>query len=309
MDTTGVTNVQTQTGSPTDTLILVGGTIVDGSSYKTGYWENGIFKTLSTDYHDQVGCVFVQDTDVYAAGIGSGLIQYWKNGVPTVLKRSSFIEFSSLFVSKSDVYVSGNEGGLAEYWKNGVEFDLADNSITTGLFVSGSDVYISGLDEQRGAVYWKNGVENTLDSGNTGSAFAITVSGNDVYVAGHINSSPAYWKNGVPVILSTGPAARVGGAYSIVVSGTHVYVSGFVQGDYGTIDMFWDNGVAINLTPSAFNSNMNSLTNGIAVSGSDVYVCGTLIDPNTTNIAKYWKNGIEFSLGSGTASSIFVKVK
>jgi hypothetical protein len=30
--------------------------------------------------------------------------------------------------------------------------------------------------------------------------------------------------------------------------------------------------------------------------GSDVYVCGTLVDRNTTNIAKYWKNGIEVSL-------------
>ena len=82
-----------------------------------------------------------------------------------------------------------------------------------------------------------------------------------------------------------------------------------LEGDYGTVEMFWDNGAAIELTPFAFNSNTNALANGIAVSGSDVYVCGTLVDPNTTNIAKYWKNGIEVSLEDGTASSIFVKTQ
>lgn len=306
MDTTGVTHVQIPTGSQTDPLIFVGGTIQDGSSYKTGYWENGIFKTLSTDYHDQVNCIFVQGNDVYAAGGAFGIIQYWKNGVATVLKRDSeYIEFTSLFVAGSDVYVTGNQVHLAEYWKNGVEFDLPGNSITTGLFVSGSDVYIAG-DNGDGAMYWKNGVEQTLGSGGSGRAFAITVSGEDVYVAGHINGNPAYWKNGVPVILSEGPAGRAGGAYSIAVSGTHVYVMGFVQGDYATIEMLWDNGVAINLTP--FASNLY-LSNSISVSGPDVYVCGTLNDPNTTNIAKYWKNGIEVSLGEGTATSIFVKAQ
>lgn len=307
---------QLPSGSQTDPLIFVGGTIQDGLSYKTGYWENGTFKTLSTDYHDQVGCIFVQGNDVYAAGIGSGLIQYWKNGVPTVLKRDSeYIEFTSLFVSGSDVYVTGNQVHLAEYWKNGMEFDLPGFSINhtaIGLFVSGNDVYVAGDDmSDRGlAVYWKNGVEHLLpDSGYSASAFAITVSGDDVYVAGHINGKPAYWKNGVPVILSGGPGGNAGAAYSIAVSGTHVYVSGFEQGAYGTLKMFWDNGVAIELTPFAFISNMNALVNGISVSGADVYVCGTLGDPNTNNIAKYWKNGIEFSLGEGMASSIFVKAQ
>jgi hypothetical protein len=311
--TTGITTVQ----PPSDSQIFVGGTIIDSSSYKTGYWENGIFKTLSTDSHDQVGCIFVQGNDVYAAGIGSNLIQYWKNGVPTVLKRSSdYIEFTSLFVAGSDVYVTGDEIHLAEYWKNGKEIDLPGISvdpIAIGLFVSGSDVYVAGDDldmsNKNIAVYWKNGVEHILpDSGYFASAFAVTVSGDDVYVAGHINSNPAYWKNGVPTILSAGPGGNVGGAYSITVSGSHVYVSGFEQGSYGTLDMFWDNGVAIELLPFAYISN-NALANNISVSGADVYVCGTLVDPNTNTIAKYWKNGTEVSLGKGTANSIFVKAQ
>lgn len=300
---------------PSDPQIFVGGIIQHDSSYKTGYWQNGIFKTLSTDYHDQVGCIFVQGNDVYAAGIGPDLIQYWKNGIPTVLKRSSgYIEFTSLFVVGSDVYVTGDEVNLAEYWKNGTEFDLTGVSvdpIALGLFVSGSDVFVAGDDydisNKNIAVYWKNGVEHVLpDSGYFASAFAITVSGEDIYVAGFLNSEPAYWKNDVPVILPRGPGGNAGGAYSIAVSGANVYVSGFEQGLYGTIAMFWDNGIAIALTPDASNG---ALENRIAVLGSDVYVCGTLVDPNTTHIAKYWKNGLEVSLGEGTASSIFIKAQ
>lgn len=294
---------------PSNAQVFVGGTIQDGLTYKTGYWENGIFKTLSTDYHDQVGCIFVQGNDVYAAGTGDGLIQYWKNGVPTVLRKiSSSIIFTSLFVEDSNVYVMGNDINFAGYWKNGIEFDLPSQSgspTALGLFVSGSDVYIAGGDAS-GAVYWKNGVEHTIPGSGSPNAFAITVSGDDVYVAGHINSSPAYWKNDVPVILPNGPGGTVGGAYSIAVSDTNVYVSGFEQGAYGTIAMFWKNGVAIDLTPDASNI---YLTNNIAVSGSDVYICGTIVDPNTTNIAKYWKNGQEVSLGKGTATSIFVKTQ
>jgi glutamate synthase domain-containing protein 3 len=116
------------------------------------------------------------------------------------------------------------------------------------------NVYVAGNSGGDTAIYWKNGQRVTLNPGNNSYSAAIAVSGGNVYVAGQM-SSPVpgggylfvYWQNEQLNVFS---------AYGST-SGPN-YIDGRAT-----------NGIGI--------------TNGIAVSGSDVYVLA--------NGNGYWKNG------------------
>ncbi len=222
-----------------------------------------------------------------------------------------------LAVVGSDVYVAGTEGtgtqDLAVYWKNGIPVVLTNGTkrgLANSIFVSGSDVYVAG-NEDSIAEYWKNGVPVALTDGIFGAqANAITVSGTDVYVAGYQNKTTVldpthtltvqvakYWKNGVPVELTTGLEPAM--AFSISVSGTDVYVAGWENRTLtgGSIAKYWKNGAAVELTTQP-----NTWASSIVASGTNVYVAANITEGGSTIeliFPRSWQNGTLQSLNTG----------
>jgi hypothetical protein len=107
---------------------------------------------------------------------------------------------------------------------------------------------------------------------DSSGAYAVFVSGNDVYVAGYTNTS----------------------------HGSRNYTSE----DHGVATL-WKNGKAQRL------SNNDSRARSIYVSGADVYVAGYEKNARGKNVAVLWKNGVAQRLSDGyydaEARSIFVK--
>lgn len=195
-------------------------------SLSTGNISNGLPVVLGILY-----AVAVSGTDVYLAGSqspfsGNQVVTYWKNGVPIPLSDGTTVgEATGLFLSGSDVYVSGYVQGTGQrtYWKNGTAVPITVPSNSTsfvgrGIYVSpAGDVYECG-EYQNLAKFWKNGVMTDLSTTTAGnsnfeSAFSITGTGTDVYIAGNaIGKGTGYWKNGNFTAL---PSAQF--AYGIVV--------------------------------------------------------------------------------------------
>ena len=130
--------------------------------------------------------------------------------------------------------------------------------------------------------YWKDGQWTALSvCGHPGEnpwhyAFAISISGDDVHVAGYNRCDSrlvaCYWKNGVRTDL--GHPAADSYASSMCVSGDDVYIAGWLDfGDY-TIPCYWKNGVCTELNrlgPSRVDK-----AEAIVVSDGDVYIAGTV---------------------------------
>ena len=135
------------------------------------------------------------------------------------------------------------------------------------------------------------------DSTHTGGSSGADTSTANIYVLGTTgNDSLVYWYKGVPTLLVRG--SNVYG-YSMVIVDSDVYVAGGV----GEIDTtgtasYWKNGQQYTL--SLYDGAVGETATGIFVSGSDVYVSGTMHfnDPPTASFpprwgftACYWKNG------------------
>ena len=183
--------------------------------------------------------------------------------------------------------------------------------------------------------YWKNSVATVLtaDGPGTLSAFAMTVSDSDVYVAGQVvtgvssnnleEAHAEYWKNGVGVALpdSTGLATASG----IYVNGADVYVVGSmgyfapstavyttptaVYPKAGWVANYWLNGVPVQLPGQFFPAGPQNSTvdvyseyvSGIFVADGNVYVAGGSNEyysdvSSTYQFAQYWDQGVATSL-------------
>ncbi|OQP47302.1 hypothetical protein A4H97_07305 [Niastella yeongjuensis] len=281
------------------------------------YWKNEVPTALPDTSRDGfASSIFISNNDVYVAGIGN----YFKD------------TFHVPYTTPSAVYPK--IGNMATIWKNGVAAPLPGfNTIglsgggqygvsmyadyVSGLFVSGNDVYVAGGSRFSGnnASYWKNGVlvdlskETTYEAANGTHCYptttSISVSGNDVYVAGYqltstYNSLALYWKNGVPVYLSTDSIGGRSAANSIFVSGNDVYIAGQQVINNYSRAIYWKNGVPTTLTTGA----VSSVANAVFVAGDDVYVAGYQWAPGASTTAAYWKNGEVVNLTDGTKNAI-----
>lgn len=172
----------------------VGGYIKNSQNKQVAcYWENNQRIDLSDGLTDaQVNSIFVDGTDIYAAGEYLAVINntinfvacYWKNGIKADL-ISSASNANTIFVSKEDIIISGyyynSTGPAACYWKNGEKFDLnvgngAAWSNTSSLKIADDNVFISGFyynsNNKPTGCYWKNGsrvdLPPTVYNDNTG---------------------------------------------------------------------------------------------------------------------------------------------
>jgi hypothetical protein len=305
--------------------------------YNLKYWKNGVGIPLPN--HAGAGNyniipvlittgIMVYRNDVFVCGndyypsTNKYVATYWKNGIPIALGDGSADTWASaIAVSGNDVYVAGystaNNKTFAIWWKNGIRMVLGDSTFsgtTTSILVSGDDIYITGAqsrindttasfggDPHNIAVYWKNSTRVFLgDSSVEGIASSISISGNDVYVAGYndygysgsdsINAK--YWKNGSEIKLQS--ATLFATASAIAVSGNDVYVAGNSYTPIGVREFadnaqYWNNGNLVSLTMGSY----ISITSAIAVSGTDVYVAGANNDEPAI-----WKNGVSTSYSS-----------
>ncbi len=215
------------------------------------------------------------------------------------------------------LYIAGRYDGGGCCWKIDLATGDIDRILLTAygeandITVSNGDVYISGWETSSDnvpggitlnrACYWKNGVRTFVTTGTLQyplEANAITVSGNNVYVAGTEDISggyrPFYWKNGERTTISS---SVNGGGKDIFVSGSDVYVAGYSA---PSVAYYWKNGNGTALKSDYSQSEANS----IFLSGTDIYVAGRSRYPGDWR-ACYWKNNSYVSLtdGSGSASA------
>jgi hypothetical protein len=185
-------------------------------------------------------------------------------------------------------------------------------TLLLGIFVlctsfAQTQIHIIGTKDQGDAVYWLNGSLTVLPkSGNQAwaDAFAIAVSGSDVYIAGNDRSDAVYWLNGRRTVLSKSGNGAI--AFAVAVSGSDVYIAGrddvsvpasserFAHSLSDAV--YWLNGRRTVL-PKSGNS---ASAIAIAVSGSDVHIAGNdaVTDPgnrerfsSSFSDAVYWLNG------------------
>jgi hypothetical protein len=254
------------------------------NSSGTAYGNELIFKTNPKPNIYAVGKYGAPSSAIFWDGFG---LNYLNKGT-----FQNCIVATSVYVSAGDIYITGN---LPFIWKNGVGTRLQNdvNSYANSLCVAGSDVYIagtSGVVDQR-PIFWKNGTYNVL-SNSEGTAKAVFIYNNQVYIGGSSQSLPAIWRDGVRTLLST----EKGEVKSVTVVDNTLYAVGYLTfGDYNKA-MLWKNDSPIVLAD-------NGIANAIAVSGKDVYVVGVRGYEDGT----IWKNGVASSLlGATEVNSIFI---
>jgi hypothetical protein len=134
---------------------------------KGGYWKNGVFNALSTDFH-RLNTIAVNGSDVYLAGSIAalpdkyGLIiganaAYWKNGslvartgdkIPDMLTTSNegdSFTASSIALNGDDAYVIGNFYNITNYANNGNQSYLKNNALvkfSTDVNAVGYGIYV-----------------------------------------------------------------------------------------------------------------------------------------------------------------------
>ena len=177
-----------------------------------------------------------------------------------------------------------------------ITFTVTQNGYT------GPDVYILGVEydkEDNNSVhYWKNGARTSIATGPQAWARDITLSTDDVYIAGCItkegdgNTSALYWKNGETVYLTDGTSSAE--AFAICIDNGVVFTAGKEDGK----GKYWMNGQDVSLEVPEGTDYMT--ITGIGIVNGDVYISGSIRKGEYQ--AAYWKNG-EISLLNDTYTS------
>jgi hypothetical protein len=271
--TNGTTDAMANAICVSGSDVYIAGTETIANYESPVYWKNNTeVKLPIKSAYGQANAICVSGNDMYIAGTDSISAVYWKNGVETILdvteKGSSA---TAICVSGNDLYVAGKDSYNAVYWKNGNIVQLTSYSVPTqnekvsGISVIEGKVYVVGYIYYAGGAfpnlnYWANGVATDLNTGydlssphsNYGEIFSTCASGNDVYIAGMVETTnqminhAVYWKNGVETVLTCSEANSL--ANCISISGNDVYVAGHVYDNGPKSAAYWKNGVEVKLT-------------------------------------------------------------
>ncbi|MBS1948306.1 MAG: hypothetical protein JST47_11110 [Bacteroidetes bacterium] len=327
-------------GTDTSAVYTVGYEVINGIPVAS-YWKNGKATRLSDGTkHAQATGICIANGDVYISGfqIEPGNVytaRYWKNGVETILTDGTTMNNIAygIAVSGSTVFVVGKHlvpGTNTERtveWINGTAYpgtvgqQIADAS-ANAIVASNGTFYIVGTDLSKNGVKFASKWTHTLPFVYTdGTLMApytdgrgVAVIGNDMYICGTMqdtinkpyNSTARYWQNNTNIGLTDG--TNWAEANGICSSGTDIFVCGFertggnplVSNTGIKVAKYWKNKVPFVLG----DGKTNSVGRCIAVSGSDVYVGGSLESTGGgTDRAILWKNGV--AIYSTANSAIF----
>lgn len=163
-------------------------------------------------------------------------------------------EVNSIYVDGSDIYAAGYENFNVKLWKNGVGVNLTllpETGGARGLTVMNGTAYTSGWrtvnqTTQRGNL-WVNGKDSSLMNGTVTYANAITHSGSDLYIAVGKGKVPYIWKNGV--LLNMDYTANATTPLGVYVQGSNIHTCGFEELPTGKYKgLYWINGKVSSLS-------------------------------------------------------------
>ena len=220
------------------------------------------------------------------------------------------------------LYIGGTSDSKGIYWK----FSLSDTSASVIADTVENSTNISSIvfsDSTRymvggSAGYWKN--KSFVPVPGALQLDLLAVSGTNVYTEGEdISFNFAQWTNNTELAnltsamdgfftradLSYGWTGMAVSGFNVLVSGTLV-VEGIPQGPdsaiYAGFGVLFTNGAA-QLMPytnyTLFGGDLYHWTVGVAVSGTDTYVAGTLADTIAVPKGGYWKNDVWNSINNG----------
>lgn len=228
----------------------------------------------------------------------SGLVTGVSEGEATITVSTGYAKASFALRVGPDIYVAGEHGAVNTLWKNGRRVWNDGCAGVTGKIVVTEDciyipVFVPEPDGPGSYAWLYADGKGTRLSEHFSEAYAVAVSGDDVYVAGFecktetydMNENrPVLWHNGNPTYL-----AESGYANDVAIENSDIYVCGYVtRGWEGQDATVWKNGTAQKLSDGSISN-----ATGIAVRGEDVYVCGSDVDKETwSTYAVIWKNGI-----------------
>jgi hypothetical protein len=174
------------------------------------------------------------------------------------------------------------------YWQEGKEIILGDDSAaTTSISIKGDDVYITGHIDFK-PVFWKNGIAYYLPfSGTTGVSISISFDNNDIYIVGSDDGENVIWKNGI--IFKKLPKLQDYKRIITYKGDVHYLVQKNKSGN--SVTEYWKNETATEIKP------YNKIIKHLALLNDDVYWAGTNQKETEVSI---WKNNIQTIIASAS---------
>lgn len=251
--------------------VPMGGTVVTGLNY-VAKWDGTAWSALDKGLSFYVTSIAISGTNVYVGGsftdVGTGgtpvtglnKIAKWNGTAWSALDRGLSFSVETIAVNNSGEVYAGGEftGGSSAMGLNNIAkwngtawsaLDKGLNGAVLAIAINGLNVYVSGGFTDVGAggtpvtglnriAKWNGTTWSALDKGLSNTAFALAVSGSDVYVGGQFDNvgtggTPvtglnriAKWNGSAWFPLDKGLGASFEFVFGIATNSSNVYAGG-----------------------------------------------------------------------------------